>query len=80
MSDVIAAISTGNVVSAIGILRLTGPGCARVAGKVFLPQNGRPLWEAIIMSAKSKLKNPILKIFQRAFRSLFDLAGQTSLF
>ena len=46
MSDVIAAISTGNVVSAIGILRLTGPGCARVAGKVFLPQNGRPLWEA----------------------------------
>ena len=46
MSDVIAAIATGSVVSAIGILRLSGPGCAEVAGQVFLPQNGRPLAQA----------------------------------
>ena len=46
MSHVIAAVSTGNQVSAIGILRLTGDGCAEVAGKVFTLNNGQPLWEA----------------------------------
>lgn len=46
MSDVIAAISTGNQVSAIGILRLSGTGCANIAGKVFVPSNGLPLAEA----------------------------------
>lgn len=46
MSDVIAAVSTGNQISAIGILRLTGEGCAEVAGKVFTLNNGTPLWEA----------------------------------
>ncbi len=46
MSHVIAAVSTGNQVSAIGILRLTGEGCAQVAGKVFLLNSGTPLWEA----------------------------------
>lgn len=46
MSDVIAAISTGMVVSAIGILRLTGDGCAQVAGKVFTCKNGLPLEQA----------------------------------
>ena len=46
MSDVIAAVSTGNQISAIGILRLTGDGCAEVAGKVFTLNNGVPLWEA----------------------------------
>ena len=45
MSDVIAAVSTGNQISAIGILRLTGDGCAEVAGKVFTLNNGVPLWE-----------------------------------
>ena len=34
MSHVIAAVSTGNVVSAIGIIRLTGDRCAEIAGKV----------------------------------------------
>ena len=43
MSDIIAAVSTGNQVSAIGILRLTGDGCAEVAGKVFTLNNGTPL-------------------------------------
>ena len=46
MSHVIAAVSTGMVVSAIGILRLTGDGCAEVAGKVFQLNNGTPLQDA----------------------------------
>ena len=46
MSHVIAAVSTGNQVSAIGILRLTGDGCAQIAGKVFTCRSGLPLWEA----------------------------------
>ena len=46
MSHVIAAVSTGNQISAIGILRLTGTGCADVAGKVFTLNSGKPLQEA----------------------------------
>ena len=46
MSHTIAAISTGNVVSAIGILRLTGEGCIDIAGKVFTLNSGNPLSEA----------------------------------
>ena len=46
MSDVIAAVSTGNQVSAIGIIRLTGDGCADVAGKVFTLNNKKPLADA----------------------------------
>ncbi len=46
MSDTIAAVSTGNQISAIGILRLTGDDCAQIAGKIFTPLSGRPLWEA----------------------------------
>ena len=46
MSDVIAAVSTGSQISAIGILRLTGDGCADVAGKVFTLNNGQPLSQA----------------------------------
>ena len=46
MSDVIAAISTGLSVSAIGIIRLTGDGCAAIAGKVFTLNNGESLSEA----------------------------------
>lgn len=46
MSHVIAAISTGLSVSAIGILRLTGDGCAKVAENVFTLDNGTPLSKA----------------------------------
>ena len=35
MSHTIAAVSTGNVVSAIGIIRLTGDDCIEIAEKVF---------------------------------------------
>ncbi len=46
MSHTIAAVSTGNVVSAIGIIRLTGDDCAKIAGTVFTLHNGKPLSEA----------------------------------
>ena len=46
MSDIIAAVSTGNQVSAIGIIRLSGPGCARVAEQVFVCKSGKPLSQA----------------------------------
>ncbi len=46
MSDTIAAVSTGNTISAIGILRLTGDGCAQIAGQAFTPANGAPLSQA----------------------------------
>lgn len=45
MSDVIAAIATGKAPCAIGILRLSGPGCAEIAGKVFTLDSGKPLSE-----------------------------------
>ena len=43
MSHTIAAVSTGNQVSAIGILRLSGDDCIAVADKVFTPNNGKTL-------------------------------------
>ena len=43
MSHVIAAVSTGTAVSAIGIIRLSGEGCADVAGKVFTLNSGKSL-------------------------------------
>ena len=46
MSHTIAAVSTGNAVSAIGIIRLTGDDCAAIGGKVFTLNNGKPLSEA----------------------------------
>lgn len=46
MSHVIAAVSTGNQISAIGILRLSGDDCAKVAQKVFTLNNGLALEQA----------------------------------
>ena len=43
MSHVIAAVSTGTAVSAIGIIRLSGNSCAQVAEKVFTLNNGKAL-------------------------------------
>lgn len=43
MSHVIAAVSTGSQVSAIGIIRLSGDGCANVGGKVFRCISAHPL-------------------------------------
>lgn len=46
MSHTIAAVSTGNVVCAIGILRLTGDDCISVADKVVTLANGTSLFQA----------------------------------
>ena len=43
MSDTIAAIATGNVVSAIGILRVSGDDTLAVIDRVFFPANGRAM-------------------------------------
>ena len=45
MSKIIAAISTGRQVCAIGIIRMSGEGCIAVAEKVFVSQ-GAPLSQA----------------------------------
>jgi tRNA modification GTPase len=46
MSHVIAAVSTGNQISAIGIIRLSGDGCAQIADQVFTLNNKKSLTEA----------------------------------
>ena len=46
MSHTIAAVSTGNQISAIGILRLSGDDCIAVADRVFAANNHHPLAEA----------------------------------
>ena len=43
MSELIAAISTPAAPSAIGVLRLSGPGAAECADKVFRARSGKPL-------------------------------------
>lgn len=45
MSHTIAAVSTGNQISAIGILRLSGDDCIAVADRVFIANNHHPLTE-----------------------------------
>lgn len=44
--DIIAAISTGTALSAIGIVRVSGEGCFALCDQVFRPLSGRPLSEA----------------------------------
>ena len=46
MSHTIAAVSTGHVVSAIGIIRLTGDGCIQIADRVFALNNKKSLTSA----------------------------------
>ena len=45
MTDTIAAISTGNVLSGIGVLRLSGPDALAIAARVFTPAHGAPMTE-----------------------------------
>ncbi len=74
MSSVIAAVSTGNQVSAIGILRLSGDGCAQIAGKVFTLNSGTPLWEApnrklvlgTLQDAKGRVIDQCMAVYTRA--------------
>ena len=64
MSQIIAAVSTGTQISAIGIIRLSGEGCAEVAGKVFARKNGKPLSEAparkLVMGSLSDAKGRVI--------------------
>ena len=46
MSHVIAAVSTGMQVCAIGILRMSGDGCAQIADRVFTLNNGSSMTDA----------------------------------
>ncbi len=46
MSHTIAAVSTGNQISAIGIIRLSGEDCGAIGGAVFTPNSSKALWEA----------------------------------
>ena len=41
--DVIAAVATGSAVTAIGIVRVSGEGCAALCDRVFRAANGKPL-------------------------------------
>lgn len=74
MSSVIAAVSTGNQVSAIGILRLTGDGCAQIAGKVFTLNSGIPLWDApnrklvlgTLQDSKGRVIDQCMAVYTRA--------------
>ena len=43
MTDTIAAIATGEVISAIGIVRVSGPGAVAAAEAVFRPADGKPM-------------------------------------
>ena len=42
MSDLIAAIATGSIAAAIGIVRVSGDGCFAACDRVFRPRNGVP--------------------------------------
>ena len=43
MSDIIAAISTALAPSGIGVVRMSGPGCAETAEQILTPVYGKPL-------------------------------------
>ena len=73
MSDVIAAISTGLSVSAIGIIRLSGDGCAVVADKVFTLNNhsrlsdapNRKLMLGALMDKQGRVIDQCMAVFTR---------------
>ncbi len=46
MSDTIAAVATGNVLSAISIIRLSGDDAIEIADRVFRPKNGKSMKDA----------------------------------
>ena len=74
MSSVIAAVSTGSQISAIGILRLSGDGCAQIAGKVFTLNNGAPLEDApnrklvlgTLQDSKGRVIDQCMAVYTRA--------------
>lgn len=77
MGDVIAAIATGKQVSAIGIIRVSGEGCAPVCDKVFRAASGRPLSEAdsrrlvlgSLLDCGGRVIDQVLAVYSRGPRS-----------
>lgn len=73
MSHVIAAVSTGNVLSAIGILRLSGDGSVEIASKVFRAKSGKSLLESKnhtmilghLLDTKGRVLDEILAVVAR---------------
>lgn len=74
MSDTIAAIATGNVVSAIGIVRLSGNEAIKIASSCFHPSSGkilsdypdRTLVMGLLLSAKGETLDHCLCTVSRA--------------
>ena len=74
MSDTIAAIATGNVVSAIGIVRLSGTDAIKIASSCFHPSSGkilsaytdRTLVLGLLLSAKGETLDHCLCTVSRA--------------
>ena len=74
MAEVIAAIATGTAPCAIGILRLSGDGCAEVAGRCFALKSGQPLTAApnrrlvmgTLFDAQGRVIDQALAVYTRA--------------
>ena len=74
MSDTIAAIATGNVVSAIGIVRLSGTDAIEIASSIFRPTSGKMLMDypdrtlvlGLLQSAKGETLDHCLCTLSRA--------------
>ena len=72
--DVIAAIATPVQPGAIGIIRLSGPGCAAVAGRICRMKNGAPLSDApnrkvclaSLLDRQGRVIDEILAVYCRA--------------
>ena len=77
MSDTIAALATGAQISAIGILRLSGPDCLAIADRLFIPSDGqvmsahpcKTLVHGALYDAHGALLDLCLCTFSRAPRS-----------
>ena len=71
MSDVIAAVSTGHQVCAIGIIRLSGAGCIEIAQRVFTGQNlteapNRKLVLGTLHDAKGRIIDQCMAVCSRS--------------
>lgn len=73
MADIIAAISTALAPSGIGIIRLSGDGCAQTADHILRPVSGAPLSEAPnrklvladLLDRQGRIMDRILAVYTR---------------
>lgn len=73
MSSIIAAVSTGRQVCAIGIIRMSGDGCIAVAEKAFIPQGAplsqvpnRKLVMGTLLDAQGRVIDQCMAVISRA--------------